>query len=320
MSPPGHVISRSCSPELSPLGEWLGDNAFRGRSSRACGASWPAAARTSARCAELPDRSAVRAVTTRRCLRCAGACCARCWMPLALTWLAGSGVAVTLAYRFTRDAFDRSLLDDACRLAANVSADEGGMALTLSPRGGGGDVRPERAPVLRRRAARRHARRRQSQDLYARRRQTRRQRLRRFAASAAWSCAWRCWRAAAANDPSSPSSARPSATRREHLGFAWCWRRWCRSSPLLALLSAYGCASASTASWRRWRMGANWTHRRRLANYTCWRRTSHARPGAAGRGLQRSAFARGHRRARAARKFAGNVAHGCATRSPASAR
>lgn len=55
-------------------------------------------------------------------------------VPLALTWLAGSGVAVTLAYRFTRDAFDRSLLDDAYELAANVSADESGMALTLSPR------------------------------------------------------------------------------------------------------------------------------------------------------------------------------------------
>ena len=42
-------------------------------------------------------------------------------VPLALTWLAGSGVAVTLAYRFTRDAFDRSLLDDAYELAANVT-------------------------------------------------------------------------------------------------------------------------------------------------------------------------------------------------------
>ncbi len=55
-------------------------------------------------------------------------------LPLALTWLAGSLVAVTLAYRFTRDAFDRSLLDDAYELAANVSVAEGGMALTLSPR------------------------------------------------------------------------------------------------------------------------------------------------------------------------------------------
>ncbi len=55
-------------------------------------------------------------------------------LPLALTWLVGSTVAVVLAYRFTRGAFDRSLLDDAFAVAANVVATDGRLSLALSPR------------------------------------------------------------------------------------------------------------------------------------------------------------------------------------------
>ncbi len=55
-------------------------------------------------------------------------------LPLALTWLLGSTVAVVLAYGFTRQAFDRSLLDDAFAVASNVVAADGHVKLALSPR------------------------------------------------------------------------------------------------------------------------------------------------------------------------------------------
>ncbi len=55
-------------------------------------------------------------------------------LPLALTWLLGSAVAVTVAYVYTRKAFDRSLLDDAYAIAANVSASGGQLVFNLSPR------------------------------------------------------------------------------------------------------------------------------------------------------------------------------------------
>jgi two-component system sensor histidine kinase TctE len=58
----------------------------------------------------------------------------RVTLPLALTWLLGSAVAVTVAYVYTRKAFDRSLLDDAYAIAANVSASGGELVFNLSPR------------------------------------------------------------------------------------------------------------------------------------------------------------------------------------------
>jgi two-component system sensor histidine kinase TctE len=58
----------------------------------------------------------------------------RVLLPLALTWGVGSGVAFTVSYVFTRQAFDRSLLDDAYAIAANVSVVDGALALNLSPR------------------------------------------------------------------------------------------------------------------------------------------------------------------------------------------
>ena len=59
----------------------------------------------------------------------------RVLVPLALTWLLGSAVAAGVAYVFTQRAFDRSLLDDAYTLAAQVTeAPDGAVALNLSPR------------------------------------------------------------------------------------------------------------------------------------------------------------------------------------------
>ena len=55
-------------------------------------------------------------------------------LPLALTWLLGSTVAISVAYVYTRKAFDRSLLDDAYAIAANVSASDGEVVFNLSPR------------------------------------------------------------------------------------------------------------------------------------------------------------------------------------------
>jgi two-component system sensor histidine kinase TctE len=56
-------------------------------------------------------------------------------IPLALTWLLGSSLAAGVAYAFTQQAFDRSLLDDAYALAAQVTeSQDGEMALNLSPR------------------------------------------------------------------------------------------------------------------------------------------------------------------------------------------
>jgi two-component system sensor histidine kinase TctE len=56
-------------------------------------------------------------------------------IPLAATWLLGSSLAAGVAYTFTQQAFDRSLLDDAYALAAQVTeTPDGEMALNLSPR------------------------------------------------------------------------------------------------------------------------------------------------------------------------------------------
>ena len=55
-------------------------------------------------------------------------------LPLALTWLLGTTVAVSVAYVYTRQAFDRSMLDDAYALAANVNEHDGQLTLNLSAR------------------------------------------------------------------------------------------------------------------------------------------------------------------------------------------
>jgi two-component system sensor histidine kinase TctE len=55
-------------------------------------------------------------------------------LPLALTWLLGSAVAVGVAYVYTRKAFDRSMLDDAFAIAANVTERDGALAFSLSAR------------------------------------------------------------------------------------------------------------------------------------------------------------------------------------------
>ena len=49
--------------------------------------------------------------------------------PLALTWLAGTAVAVAIAYNFTQRAFDRSLLEDAYVIASNVQLRDGRLEL-----------------------------------------------------------------------------------------------------------------------------------------------------------------------------------------------
>ncbi|MBC7435946.1 MAG: sensor histidine kinase N-terminal domain-containing protein [Bdellovibrionales bacterium] len=55
-------------------------------------------------------------------------------MPLALTWLAGTLVTLLVANAFMVQAFDRSLLDDAYVVAANVKKQDGALELSLSPR------------------------------------------------------------------------------------------------------------------------------------------------------------------------------------------
>ncbi len=54
--------------------------------------------------------------------------------PLALTWLAGTVVSVLVAAGFTQRAFDRSLLDDAYAVAANVRSTGDGLDFALTPR------------------------------------------------------------------------------------------------------------------------------------------------------------------------------------------
>jgi len=57
----------------------------------------------------------------------------RVLVPLALTWLIGSAVAAMVAYFFTREAFDRSLVDNAYAIAANVVERDGELSLSLTP-------------------------------------------------------------------------------------------------------------------------------------------------------------------------------------------
>ena len=58
----------------------------------------------------------------------------RLLLPLALVWMVGSVVALGVAYVYIGKAFDRSLLDDAYAIAANVSASGGELTFNLSPR------------------------------------------------------------------------------------------------------------------------------------------------------------------------------------------
>ena len=71
-----------------------------------------------------PPRASLRSRLQRRVL-----------VPLALTWMLGSAVAASVAYVFTQRAFDRSLLDDAYTIAAQVTeAADGEVTLNLTPR------------------------------------------------------------------------------------------------------------------------------------------------------------------------------------------
>ena len=54
-------------------------------------------------------------------------------LPLVLTWALGTAVALSVANYFAGQAFDRSLLDDAYAVAANVHMDATGPVLKLSP-------------------------------------------------------------------------------------------------------------------------------------------------------------------------------------------
>ena len=55
-------------------------------------------------------------------------------LPLAVTWLLGTAIAIGVANHLTEQAFDHALLDDAYAVSANVQASERGIELTLSPR------------------------------------------------------------------------------------------------------------------------------------------------------------------------------------------
>ncbi len=55
-------------------------------------------------------------------------------LPLVVMWALGTAVALSVANYFAGQAFDRSLLDDAYAVAANVRISDGGPVLSLSPR------------------------------------------------------------------------------------------------------------------------------------------------------------------------------------------
>jgi two-component system, OmpR family, sensor histidine kinase TctE len=55
-------------------------------------------------------------------------------LPLALAWLGGTLVSVSIANYFAQQAFDRALLDDAYSVANNVKGRGDSLALMLSPR------------------------------------------------------------------------------------------------------------------------------------------------------------------------------------------
>ena len=53
-------------------------------------------------------------------------------LPLALVWLMGTAITVSVAYYYAQQAFDRALLDDAYALSANVQAGPPGVQLRLT--------------------------------------------------------------------------------------------------------------------------------------------------------------------------------------------
>ncbi len=53
-------------------------------------------------------------------------------VPLGISWVVGTGLAVTIAQHFAQRAFDRSLLDDAYLLATSVRSESGGLNLDLT--------------------------------------------------------------------------------------------------------------------------------------------------------------------------------------------
>ena len=55
-------------------------------------------------------------------------------LPLGLTWLIGTGVAIFIANVLTEQAFDHAMLDDAYSVSSNVQVSDGGIELLLSPR------------------------------------------------------------------------------------------------------------------------------------------------------------------------------------------
>lgn len=59
----------------------------------------------------------------------------RVLLPLALTWLVGSALALGVADWYTQRAFDRSLVDDAFAIAAQVSERDGELAFNLNAQG-----------------------------------------------------------------------------------------------------------------------------------------------------------------------------------------
>ena len=69
-------------------------------------------------------------------------------LPLALTWLVGTSVAMAVATVYTRKAFDRSLLDDAHAIAANVGERDGQLVFNLSAREVGGVLFDEEEKVF----------------------------------------------------------------------------------------------------------------------------------------------------------------------------
>jgi two-component system sensor histidine kinase TctE len=75
----------------------------------------------------MPPRGPAAPSLTARVLR-------RVLLPLGLTWLIGTAVALYVASYFTEQAFDRAMLDDAYSVSANVQAGERGIELLLSPR------------------------------------------------------------------------------------------------------------------------------------------------------------------------------------------
>lgn len=55
-------------------------------------------------------------------------------LPLVMTWMVSTGVAMGIANFFTQQAFDRFLLDDAYSVAANIKLRDGELELSLSSR------------------------------------------------------------------------------------------------------------------------------------------------------------------------------------------